>query len=254
MKEKINLKSIVAALVILAGGIFLALMDVFVWQSTSSIILNIGCSFIASALVGIVTVLLVERQKVSPLEEWKIEKIYSTRAERNSEADPNIEHARYCIDGIAFGLSSFRNMYGKKIEQCLKKGVQVRLLTMDPLGEFISKREEEEKTAPGGIKDTIDELIKWADSLNQNNTRGKIVIKAYKSMTLDYYWRVDDDLYVGPYWYGYKSSDTITYKFVAGGRGFQHYGEYFEKLWEDSDLCRPLTKVGENPKRKGKNN
>ena len=83
MKERINLKSIIAALVILAVGIFLALMDVFVWHSKSSIILNIGCSFISSALVAIVTILLVERQKISPLEEWKMDKIYSTRAERN---------------------------------------------------------------------------------------------------------------------------------------------------------------------------
>ena len=63
MKERINLKAIIAALIIFAIGIFMALMDVYVWKSTSSIVLNIGCSFIASALVSIVTILLVERQK-----------------------------------------------------------------------------------------------------------------------------------------------------------------------------------------------
>jgi hypothetical protein len=129
MKEKINLKSVIAALIILVIGIFLSLMDVYVWESTSSIILNIGCSFTASSLVGLITVLLVERQKVNPVDEWRLTKIYSTRAERNSEADPNIENARYCIDGIAFGLSTFRTMYGKRIEQCLRNGVQIRLLT-----------------------------------------------------------------------------------------------------------------------------
>lgn len=248
MRERINLKSIIAALIIFVAGIFIALMDVFQWKSTSSIMLNIGCSFIASALVALVTVLLVERRKVSPIEEWKIEKIYNTRAERNAEADPNIEKARYCIDGIAFGLSTFRTMHGKKIEQCLKKGVQIRLLTMDPDGRFISFREEEEKTAPGGIRDTIIDMIKWADELNQRNPKGKIIIKGYNSMTLDYYWRVDNDIYVGPYWYGYKSSDTITYKFSADGRGFQHYSEYFEKLWEDTELCKVLTQIDSKPK------
>lgn len=194
MKTRINLKSIIAALVILAVGIFLSLMDVFYWKSSSSIMLNIGCSFIASSLVALVTVFLVEREKISPIEEWKIVKIYSTRAERNSEADPNIENARYCIDGIAFGLSTFRTMYGKKIEQCLKKGIQIRLITMDPDGQFISFREEEEKTSSGGIRDTINDMVKWANELNQNSNKGKIVIKCYKSMTLDYYWRVDDEL------------------------------------------------------------
>ena len=231
----------------------MALMDVFVWESESSIILNIGCSFISSALVAIVTILLVERQKISPLDEWKMDKIYSTRAERNAEADPNLENARYCIDGIAFGLSTFRTMYEKKIENCLRKGVNIRLLTMDPNGQFISFREEEEKTSTGGIKDTITDMIAWADTLNQKNYKGKIVIKGYRSMTLDYYWRVDDDLYVGPYWYGYKSSDTITYKFSAGGRGFQHYSEYFDKLWDDANLSIILTKVERNSKVKQKN-
>ena len=252
MKERVNLKSIIAALIILVLGIVLAMLDGFVWKSTSSLALNIGCSFIASAGVGIITVLLVERQKVNPVDEWKLEKIYSTRAERNSEADPNIENTKYCIDGIAFGLSTFRTMYGKKIEQCLKNGVQIRLITMDPEGQFISTREEEEKTAAGGIKDTITDLVNWANRLNKSNYRGKIVVKAYKSMTLDYYWRVDDELYIGPYWYGYKSSDTITYKFCADGRGFQHYSEYFNKLWEDKELCRVLTDVGEIPKKKRK--
>ena len=252
MKETYNWKSLFAALGIIIAGIILCLVSSKVTTPWDTIWLSIGCSLIASGLVILMHDFFIERKKVSELDEWKIEKIYSTRAERNAEADPNIENARYCIDGIAFGLSTFRTMYGKKIEQCLKKGVQIRLLTMDPDGQFISYREEEEKEGPGGIKDTIVEMVKWADSLNLNNTKGKIVIKAYKSMTLDYYWRVDDDLYVGPYWYGYKSGATITYKFVAGGRGFQHYGEYFEKLWDDRELCRVLTTVGENPKKKGR--
>lgn len=245
MKETYNWKSLFAGIVIVLLGVALCIVSAYVIPTWEVISLSIGCSLIASGLVILMHDFFIERKQVSELTEWKIEKIYSTRAERNAEADPNIENARYCIDGIAFGLSTFRTMYGRKIEQCLRKGVQIRLLTMDPEGLFISFREQEEKTAEGGIKDTIYEMVRWADELNQNNTKGKIVIKAYNSMTLDYYWRVDNELYVGPYWYGYKSSDTITYKFRAGGRGFQHYGEYFEKLWEDKELCRVLTKVND---------
>lgn len=252
MKETYNWKSLFAALGIIIVGIILCLVSAKAVAPWNTIGLSIGCSLIASGLVILMHDFFVERKKVSELDEWKIEKIYSTRAERNAEADPNIEKARYRIDGIAFGLHNFRTMYGKKIEQCLKNGIQIRLLTMDPDGQFISCREEEEREGPGGIRDTILEMVKWADSLNQNNYKGKIVIKAYKSMTLDYYWRVDNDLYVGPYWYGYKSSATITYKFVAGGRGFQHYCEYFEKLWDDKDLCEVLTTLKEIPKKKGK--
>ncbi len=245
MKETYNWKSLFAGVVIILVGISLCIASAYVKTPWDNICLSTGCSLIASGLVILMHDFFIERKKVSELDEWKLEKIYSTRAERNSEADPNIENAKYCIDGIAFGLSTFRTMYGKKIEQCLKKGVQIRLLTMDPTGQFISVREEEEKTASGGIRDTITEMIDWANRLNQSNSKGKIVIKGYNSMTLDYYWRVDDEIYIGPYWYGYKSSDTITYKFVAGGRGFQHYSDYFEALWENKNLCRVLTTVND---------
>ena len=69
-------------------------------------------------------------------------------------------------------------------------------------------------------------------------------------MTLDYYWRVDDELYIGPYWYGYKSGDTITFKFLSGGKGFQHYSNYFESLWNNPNLAVPLTKMHEITKKR----
>ena len=53
-------------------------------------------------------------------------------------------------------------------------------------------------------------------------------------MTLDFYWRMDDDLYIGPYWQGYSSQQTITYKFDKGGEGFRVYTDYFEKLWDNA--------------------
>ena len=56
-------------------------------------------------------------------------------------------------------------------------------------------------------------------------------------MTLDFYWRIDDELYVGPYLYGIPSQQTITYKFVNGGMGFKLYSEYFESLWNNDKLC-----------------
>ena len=252
MKETYNWKSLFAGLGIIVVGIVFCIVSIYANNPWNTFWLSIGCSLIASGLVILMHDFFIERKKVSELDEWKIEKIYSTRGERNVEADPNIVNARYCIDGVIFGISTFRNVHGKRIEHCLRKGVNIRLLTMDPAGQFISYREKEEDAAPGGIKNTITDLVRWADELNQNNPKGTIVVKAYNSMTLDYYWRVDDELYVGPYWYGYKSSDTITYKFSANGRGFQHYGEYFEKLWEDQNLCRVLTKVNDIPKKRGK--
>ena len=71
-------------------------------------------------------------------------------------------------------------------------------------------------------------------------------------MTLDFYWRVDDKIFIGPYWHGYKSSDTITYEFSSKGMAFQQYSEYFERLWSNSEITRPLTDIEEIVPRKKK--
>lgn len=55
-------------------------------------------------------------------------------------------------------------------------------------------------------------------------------------MTLEFYWRLGDTVYVGPYMYGKASQATITYKYDAGGEGFKMYTRYFDDLWNDNNL------------------
>ena len=84
--------------------------------------------------------------------------------------------------------------------------------------------------------------MKWADGLNKSKkSKGKIIVKGYKCMTLDFYWRVDDEIYIGPYWLGFDSQQTITYKFVSGKQGFDLYADYFEQLWNNEENTVVLT-------------
>ncbi len=245
MKETYNWKSLFAALAIIVVGIGLCIGSAYVITPWDNISLSIGCSLIASGLVILMHDFFVERKMVSLLDEWNIEKIYATRAEKNAESDPELIHAKYCVDAIAFGLGSFRSKHTQKVETCLRKGVNFRIITMSPDSPYLTVRDKEENQKEGTTKYSVEQLVEWADSLNEKNTKGKIIIRGYSSMTLDFYWRVDDVIYVGPYWYGVDSQQTITYKFLDGGKGFTQYSEYFETLWEDDDLCKPLTKTTE---------
>jgi len=238
--EKMNLKAIIVALVVLVVGILLIPADLYKFETTSKLWVSIGCSLIASALVILMTEILVNRVKINPLEEWKLVKIYLTRSEKNADSDPKLDKAKYNVDAIAFGLSSFRSKYSKKVEKCLKKGVNFRIITMDPNGAYANQRDSEEKTVSGSTAKSINDLIEWAKKLNEKNLKGKIEIKGYSCMTLDFYWRVDDVIYTGPYWYGYKSGDTITYSFSKGGKGFNLYSDYFDSLWKDNSLNKSL--------------
>ena len=229
-------KSIVTALAVIIGGIVLCLIDLFLANTYSKIWISVGCSLIASGLVILLTTLLVDRKKENPLDEWKIDKIFSTRMEKNIESDPKLELVKNYVDGIAFGLSKFRSQQNKRVEACLKRGLNFRFITMNPDSPFLSQRDKEEDKAEGTTKDSIEKLVKWADALNRQKYSGRIIIKAYNCMTLDFYWRLDDELFIGPYWLGEDSSTTITYKFKEGGKGFSRYSEYFERLWEYSDF------------------
>lgn len=169
---------------------------------------------------------------------WKLARIFRTRAEKNTESDPKLEHHKIKqLDGVSFGLSSFRSVREQDVLKSLNNGMQMRLIVMNPQSKFIIQRAVEENVPNNSIARSVLDLVDWAKRLNVLSTSGKIEIKYYNSMTLDFYWRVDDELYVGPYLYGVVSQQTITYKYVKGGRGFEMYSAYFETLWNNPVLC-----------------
>jgi len=245
--KKYNLKSIITGLIVLLLGIVLIICDLIWWKTRSMVWISIGCSLIASALVILLNAFLVDAQSYDPLSGWKLKMITSTRAEINSDCEIEMEHAKSQVDIVAFGLRSYRTTHTEKqILARLRKGVNYRILTMNPNSEFVIAREIEEENK--NIKDSIDALVKWADKLNGQSSKGKIIVKGYSSMTLDFYWRVDDVIYIGPYWHGYESQQTITYKFIKGGKGFKTYADYFEKLWESNKLTEYLTQEKDKKK------
>lgn len=177
--------------------------------------------------------------KIDNVCDWGLEKIFKTRAEKNAESDPKLEkHNVKILDGIAFGLSSFRCNREYDVLKCLQNGMNMRLLAMNPHTEFARQRAIEENSHPDSIKDSIMKLVEWVNKLNKKSNNGKIEIKYYNAMTLDFYWRIDNDLYIGPYMYDIVSQQTITAKFSSGGKGFNLFTRYFEDLWNNSALCQ----------------
>ena len=246
--KKYNLKSIIAGLIVAIIGILMIICDVFWWKTTPMVWISIGCSLIASALVILLNAFLVDAQIYNPLDDWRLKTITSTRAEINNDCEIEMERARHQVDIVAFGLRSFRTTHTEnQILSKLRKGINYRILTMNPQSEFVTARENEENNK--NIKDSIEALVEWADLLNNKSSKGKIVIKGYSSMTLDFYWRVDNVIYIGPYWNGYESQQTITYKYVQGGKCFKTYSDYFEKLWNNDKLSSYLTKTATQKKK-----
>jgi len=118
--------------------------------------------------------------KIKNVSDWGLEKIFKTRAEKNSESDPKLEsHDIKFLDGIAFGLSSFRSNREYDVLKCLQNGMQMRLLVMDPDTAFVEQRAVEESVHPDSIRKSINELVTWVNKLNNQSVAGKIEIKYY---------------------------------------------------------------------------
>lgn len=231
-KKKWNIA--INCIITLLGIVFCFLKGVFI---------SIGTSLIGAAVGSFVTIMFApdERNKDnSIIRKWKLVKIYHHRTEKNMESDALLPKTKKTIDGIAFGLRTWRENNSDEILNALNRGVNIRLITMNPSSSHTSERSiEEDKNE--NIAESIKDLIEFAKNINEKSSKGKITIKGYNCMTLDFYWRMDENLYIGPYLYKISSGSTITYKYESGGKGFDYYRKYFESLWNDSSLIDLVT-------------
>lgn len=201
----------------------------------------VATSLMASALFAVIYDFFYIDKRHSDADEWKLTRIYDTRSDKNKDSDPKLPALKDRLDGVAFGLKTFRDRESKQLEDCLRRGVMIRLVTMDPESPNVAQREKEENEVKGQIRKTILDLVAWADELNRHEYKGKIIVKGYSCMTLDFYWRMDDELYFGPYWLSESSKQTVTYKYERGGKGFERYSAYFDRVWSNPKL-RTLTR------------
>ena len=185
---KYNDKKIIVALLVIIAGVISAVGDSYWVQTNDRVLLSIGCSLIASSMVILLNTFLVDAKVDKSIDKWRLEKIYDTRADKNKDSDPKLNRLKYKLDGIAFGLKTFRTGHTDEIEAALKRGVMVRLITMNPASKFVGQREKEEKEQSGQIRNTIQQLVEWANKLNAEGHAGKIYVKGYSCMTLDFYW------------------------------------------------------------------
>ena len=232
-------------IIILLGIVATILGFVIPNEVVEQILLSIGLSFVGTGIVTIITVLAMDTDDDSNdfVSEWGVEQIYSTRSEMNSHTAvvlPNMKKEYYTI---AFGVKSLRDAYDKLFMEKVKHGLKIKFITMHPDSKFLVEREKIEQKQVGEIRKTIIDLISWIEKLkkiarNPNNVQ----IKFYDSIPLDFFCKIDDNIYIGPYLYGKESQQTISYRFSETGKGFTYYLDYFNNLW-DNPMMKELETV-----------
>jgi hypothetical protein len=143
------------------------------------------------------------------------------------------------IDIIAFGLKGFRETQSYIVEDKVRNGLRLRILTIDPQSVFLIQREVDEGEVKGQIKNTILQLTDWVEKIKKISPNpGNIELKYYDTLPLDFYFRVDRNLFLGPYMYARSSQQTFSYEFEYGGAGFEYWSIYFERIWTDAQFSK----------------
>lgn len=227
------------ALCVIAGIPVHALMQNEVLET---VLFGVGCSLFASAVISYLMSLYVfKRQKEKAVtEEWGLEAIYRTRQEMNVACDESMKRTKDEIDMVGFGFGSLRFAKDAEVKEMVGHGLKLRILTMHPDCKYAARRDEAEHDAPGHTRHTICELADWIEELRAIAPEpDAIQVKYYDALPLDFYFRTDDRVFVGPYMYGIGSQQTISYEFLANGSGADYYARYFERLWSDDNKSVP---------------
>ena len=184
--------------------------------------------------------LITWKQNIEPqCNNWKVREIFETRQKMNIRLNEIWDNSTLSIDIIAFGLKSFRDARTNIVKKQVENGLKIRILTSNPESLFVKQREKDECELTGSIKKTILDLKNWIEDLKKiSPNKENIQLKFYNSMPLDFYWRQENSLFVGPYLYGIGSPQTITYEYQKGSKGYEFYIDYFDKLWHDDDFCK----------------
>lgn len=218
-------------------------VGIFPAEVQYDIFIGIGGGFVSSAAVTLflLAILPEESNESQELQEWGIRRIYQERS--NIEIELKGKHPHEHLDFIAFGLSHFisKNSDQDIVATKVKKGLIIRILTLNPYSRYVFEQEKLENNR--NIKNEILELERWVNNINnyhQSNdkTRNQIQIKFYDELPLNFYCRVDDKVYVGPYVPDKPSGKNITYQYDFYSSGGRWYSDLFERIWNSNSIIR----------------
>ena len=226
---------ITASVMLILVGVVLILVSWIIGITTpaSVVLVSIGASLFTSGVVSIFNYIYQERDErvKKVVDEWGIIEIYGLRSEMNPGSNKALKKAK-SLDICAMGLKGFLDAQSKLLLARIKKGMRLRILTISPNSDYCEKVDETEGMAKGSTRESIENLIHWIEENKQFvKTQNQVEIVLYNHYPYEFYFCIDENLYVGPY-ENKTSQQTITYRFRKGSKGYDYYQQQFQSLWE----------------------
>lgn len=241
-----NIFWVATHIVIFIVGMFLTIVA---GQSAHpDILVGVGGSLIATGIAGEVLFLYIvfsqdTKDRLELIAASGLRRIFPTRSVSiREEYHSRLQSAKE-VDILGFGLSSFREDYGSKFEE-LSSRTSFRILLLDP--DFPSSdnsvaliRDVEEGNDRGDIKrdvEAFESIVRRASKLD----RSKFQVRRLRALPSINVFRVDDEIFWGPYLVATQSRNMPTLLVRKGGYLYEEIKAHFEQLWTDR-YSRPMS-------------
>lgn len=136
------------------------------------------------------------------------------------------------LDILGFGLRAFREDHFSSYAKW-KEHANIRVLLLDPNSpspdlSFSAQRDKEEHNAEGAIRTDVKTFLRVTAPLRDR----RFQVRFYKCLPSINIFRIDDELFWGPYLIHEQSRNTPTI-LVGQGMLFERIMAHFDRIWND---------------------
>lgn len=233
---------LVHALVFILGVILVRACDGLIATS-------IGTSLIAGGITGWTVFIYVflsrdTSDRLRVLTQFGLTTIFEARSVRiKQEYDRRLAAVADRIDVMGFGLRALREDYLDGFASWSQRAT-VRILLIDPNfpvpeHNLARIRDAEEQQAADLISADVQRFVD-ATALLRRNEPTRFQVRYYTCLPSINIFRLDDDLFWGPYFVKEQSRNCPTLLVRRGGLLFDRISKHFEQIWSDSALSRSV--------------
>jgi hypothetical protein len=206
--------------------------------------LAIGTSLIAAGAAGASLfgyVLLSEHwsRTVESLLDAGLRGIWMVRSVRiRDEYDRRLDAVRESIDLLGFGQRNFHEDHIEDFSAWLARGVTIRLLLLDPAYpspqySYADQRDREEGS--GRIAQDVEDFLHGVKARGLHEHE-RFSIHLFRCLPAVSVFRIDDDLFWGPYLVRTASRNSPTLLTVRGSPLFRALEGHFQDIWSRPEL------------------
>ena len=137
------------------------------------------------------------------------------------------------LDILAWGLAMFREDYGKDLNEWAERGVKIRIILVNPdsqEGSTLCRLQDisEERE----IGSTQREILRFLATIRPVNEKLQVRVSDHHPGVNIF--RIDDEMFFGPYIAGIASRKAPTGFVLQGQRLFERLTDHFEWMWSNA--------------------